>query len=226
MLCDIKNICIQAEIPTLKRNYQLLSGNNGFKNKYDDASILPILHKCLHAQSSFSGSLRKAGALFKNDTVRFTSSPAFRRTWTWNKKGVKMIPSSVCSRNILCDSKDLEMIGCLFASLFCPRGEKHFIKIGNELHNIVGIQPSPPFSSHRLVVPCSLTMSSSSVHIHRYLLRVRSLLGNMRDYDFYRKVRCSSLYAINLINIYWTSITHPLGHIKINGPEDVDERAN
>lgn len=42
--------------------------------------IIPSLHKCLHAQSSFSGSLRKAGALFKKDTVRVTSSPAFLRT--------------------------------------------------------------------------------------------------------------------------------------------------
>lgn len=60
--------------------YQLLLENNGLENKYDDVSILPILHKCLHAQSSFSGSLRKAGDLFKNDTVRVTSSPAFRST--------------------------------------------------------------------------------------------------------------------------------------------------
>lgn len=42
-------------------------------------------NKGLHAQSSFSGSFRKAGALFRNDTVRVTSSPALRRTWTWKR---------------------------------------------------------------------------------------------------------------------------------------------
>lgn len=42
-------------------------------------------NKGLHAQSSFSGSLRKAGALFRNDTVRVTSSPALRRTCTWKR---------------------------------------------------------------------------------------------------------------------------------------------
>lgn len=42
-------------------------------------------NKGLHAQSSFSGSLRKAGALFRKDTVRVTSSPALRRTCTWKR---------------------------------------------------------------------------------------------------------------------------------------------
>lgn len=41
--------------------------------------VLPS-DKGLHVQSSFSGSLRKAGALFRKDTVRVTSSPALRRT--------------------------------------------------------------------------------------------------------------------------------------------------
>lgn len=50
----------------------MLSGSNGLENKHADVGILPILQKCLHVQSSFSGSLRKAGALFKNDTVSVT----------------------------------------------------------------------------------------------------------------------------------------------------------
>lgn len=78
MLCDIKENCLHSgRNPNFKN--KLLPGNNGLESKCD-GSTLPNLHKCLHAQSSFSGSLRKAGALLKNETVRVTSSPAFRRT--------------------------------------------------------------------------------------------------------------------------------------------------
>lgn len=52
-------------------------------------------NKGLHAQSSFSGSLRKAGALFRKDTVRVTSSPALRRTWTW-KRNTDRTPWNKC----------------------------------------------------------------------------------------------------------------------------------
>lgn len=36
--------------------------------------------KYIHVKSSQSGKFKKAGVLFKNDTVRVTSSPAFRKT--------------------------------------------------------------------------------------------------------------------------------------------------
>lgn len=67
--------------------------------------------------------------------------------------------------------QNLEMIYCLFYLSLSHSGQKHFIKDRtNELCNVVGIQPSRSSSSQHLVVPCSLTMSSSSIHIYRCLL--------------------------------------------------------
>lgn len=57
-------------------------------------------NKGLHAQSSFSGSLRKAGALFRKDTVRVTSSPALRRTCTWKRNTGRYLEINLWSNGL------------------------------------------------------------------------------------------------------------------------------